>query len=514
MQSIEYMMQKNLRVILGDQISESISALKDAQPSHDDILMAEVKEEATYVPHHPQKIILIFSAMRHFAEQLRKKGFTVYYKTINDPTNLHSLKSEIKQQLDSKPYSSVIMTEPAEYRLLSQIQKWAKNLSADIEMRPDDRFLCSKGEFITWSKTKSSLLMESFYREMRKKTGYLIEAGKPVGGKWNFDSENRKSLKKSSKLRHPVRFKCDKITLEVIKDVKRNFPNHFGSADNFQYAVTRKDALKALDDFIEHSLMLFGDYQDAMVNNEPFVYHSILSPYINIGLLSPREVCDAVESAYKDGKAPLNAAEGFIRQIIGWREYIRGIYWLKMPHYVNSNGLNAKKPLPNFYWGEASGMACIDACVKSTYEHAYSHHIQRLMVTGNFALLAGIDPMAVHEWYLAVYCDAYEWVELPNTIGMALHADGGVLATKPYAASGAYINRMSNFCSDCQYSVKEKVGDSACPFNYLYWNFMLTHQKRFKNNPRMGFVYRNLDKMDAEQIKQIKESAKKFLGTI
>jgi deoxyribodipyrimidine photolyase-related protein len=389
---------------------------------------------------------------------------------------------------------------------------WEKALGLPVEIREDGRFLASRGEFRRWAHGRRSLTMEFFYREMRRKTGYLMDGdGEPAGGRWNFDAQNRKRLPKAYRSPEPVAFRHDATTRAVLDLVEERFGEHFGDLEPFDLAVTRTQALRALDLFVEHRLPAFGDYQDAMRQGAPFLNHSVLSPYINAGLLDPREVCERAIAAYEAGHAPLNAVEGFVRQIIGWREYVRGIYWLKMPDYAGTNALGATRPLPWFYWSGETEMNCLAQVIGETRANAYAHHIQRLMVTGLFALLAGLAPPEVEEWYLVVYADAYEWVELPNVHGMILHADGGLLATKPYAASGAYIDRMSDYCGTCRYDVKAKSGPDACPFNYLYWNFLSENRKALKGNRRLARIYAALDGMKDERRREIRRDARAFL---
>ena len=341
--------------------------------------------------------------------------------------------------------------------------------------------------------------MEYFYRDMRKKTGYLMDGGEPVGGRWNFDSENREPPNAGLAPPAPLKPQMTDHVRAAAALVSERFPGRFGNAADFSFAVTRDDAQNALRDFIENRLPSFGDYQDAMKVGEPFLFHAVIAQYINIGLIDPRSACEGAIAAYHAGVAPINAVEGFVRQIIGWREFVRGIYWLEGDGYVDHNFFDANRPLPEFYWTGKTRMACVSAVVGQTRDQAYAHHIQRLMVTGNFALLAGIAPMAVHEWYLSVYADAYEWVEVPNVIGMALFADGGLLASKPYAASGAYINRMSDYCRGCGYSVSKKTEDDACPFNALYWDFLVRNRDRLKNNGRVSRAYQTWDRMGVEK---------------
>ena len=349
---------------------------------------------------------------------------------------------------------------------------------------------------------------------MRRQYNILMSGDKPIGDQWNFDQENRQPPKAGLDIPQPFSVKPDAITHEVLELVENKFSDHFGSLDQFHMATTRQGALDALDFFIKHNLVLFGTYQDAMLMDEPWLYHSHISFYLNCGLLEPLECIQAAEKAYHNDNAPINAVEGFIRQILGWREYIRGIYWHMMPNYTNLNFLNAKNPLPEFYWNAETDMRCLQQSVKQTIDHAYAHHIQRLMVLGNFALLVGIDPKYVNEWFLIVYADAYEWVELPNVSGMALFADGGVLGSKPYAASGAYINKMSNYCKHCVYKVSDKTGPTACPFNYLYWDFLDRNKEVLAKNPRMRLIYQAYHRMSDEKKETIKSSAKSFLKNI
>jgi deoxyribodipyrimidine photolyase-related protein len=484
--------QPTLILILGDQLSFDIASLRGADPATSVILMAEVAAEADYVWHHRKKLAFIFTAMRHHAAALRDAGWTVDYVALDDPANSGSLIGEVERTVARHGATCVTVTEAGEWRLRQDMAGWAAALDIPVTILADDRFLCTESEFAAWADGRKALRMEYFYRDMRRKTGLLMEGDQPAGGKWNFDAENRKPAAQDLLMPRPRRTRVDGITDEVLALVARRFPERFGSLDDFWFAVTRADAEAQFDDFVATALPRFGDYQDAMLVGEPWLYHSVIALYLNIGLLDPLAVCQAVERAWREGAVPLNAAEGFIRQIIGWREYVRGIYWREGPDYVHRNALDATRPLPDFYWSADTDMACVRATVEQTRDHAYAHHIQRLMVTGTFALLAGIDPHAVHLWYLAVYADAYEWVEAPNVIGMSLFADGGLLASKPYAASGAYIDRMSDYCQGCRYDVKAKSGAGACPFNRLYWPFLIRHSDRLARNPRMAPMYRTL----------------------
>ena len=497
-----------LRLILADQLSESASALQGLDKAQDTVMLCEVMEEASYVPHHPKKIAFLFSAMRHFAAELEAQGVRVRYVTLNDAENTGSFTGEAARAVKALGVSRLIVTEPGEYRVRNMIKNWEAAFDIPIEILSDTRFLATHEEFAAWAKGKKQLRMEFFYREMRKKYAILMEPGnKPTGGEWNYDKENRKPPKAGMASPPRMAHKKSAITKEVLALVKDRFSHHFGVLEPFHYAVTRAQALLELDHFIRRLLPEFGDYQDAMVAGEPYLYHSLISSYLNAGLLLPLEICQKAEAAYRAGNVPLNAAEGFIRQILGWREYIRGIYWHFMPEYGQRNSLNATRPLPDFYWGAPTGMFCIAETVRHTRDHAYSHHIQRLMITGNFALIAGLDVAAVQEWYLAVYSDAYEWVEMPNTLGMALFGDGGVVASKPYAASGKYIHRMSNYCEKCIYDPDVMTGENACPFNALYWDFLVRHEDKFRGNQRMPYVFSTWDRFAPEKQQAIRVHA-------
>jgi len=450
-----------LRFVLGDQLSRNLSSLRGIDRERDIVLIAEVADEATHVPHHKKKIAFLFSAMRHFAEELRRDGIRVGFVPLDAPDNTGSLRGE------------------------------------------------------RWAEGRKQLRMEFFYREMRRRYGILLDAeGGPEGGRWNLDAENRKPPSGDLQAPYPMRFSPDATTKEVLDLVGRRFAGHFGDLEPFWFATTRTQARRAFTHFVKTTLPRFGDYQDAMLQGEDYLFHAAISQYLNAGLLQPEELCHEAEAAYRQGHAPLNAVEGFIRQILGWREFVRGIYWLKMPHYARLNHLNARRPIPDFYWTGETEMNCLATVIDQTRREALSHHIQRLMVTGNFALLAGIRPEDINLWYLVVYADAFEWVELPNVHGMAIFADGGYLASKPYAAGGNYINKMSDFCKHCRYDVKKKSGEQACPFNYLYWNFMLEHRDRLEANQRLNFVYKTLDNMSNKHIQAIRRDSRRFLDSL
>lgn len=507
-------MTKILRVILGDQLSRNIAALNGLDVATDVVLMAEVMGECSYVPHHRQKIVMVLSAMRHFAAALQARGITVRYVRLDEAANTQSLKGEMLRAVRELQPRQIVVTAAAEWRVLQDMQGWAAAAGVSVEIREDDRFLATRMFFKDWAAGRNTLRLEFFYREMRRRNHILMEDDQPVGGKWNYDSENRKKLPANIKPPKPKRFVPDAITQQVLALVGDRFAEHCGNLEAFDYPVTTRDAKAGFEDFLTQRLCGFGDWQDAMAADEPTMFHSLVSAPLNLGLLNPLDLCVAAEVAYRAGQAPLNSVEGFIRQILGWREFVRGVYWLHMPGYATRNGLNATRKLPEFYWTGETKMRCMSDAIGQTMKYAYAHHIQRLMVTGNFALLAGLHPDAVDEWYLAVYADAYEWVEMPNTRGMALHADGGVVGSKPYAASGAYINRMSNYCGNCQYDVSDAVGDNACPFNALYWDFIDRHNEAFAGNPRMAMPVRSLARMAPDKVKRLKARAGSILTMI
>ena len=506
---------RTLVPVLGDQLTPTLASLRDQDRATTIILMMEVWEEATYVKHHKQKIALIFSAMRHFADELRGDGWRVDYVRLDDPDNAHSFTGEVARAIERHDPAAIRIVEAGEWRVQQAIDEWPDKFACEVTILPDDRFICSIPEFRDWAEGREHLTMEFFYREMRRKTGLLMEAdGTPAGGAWNYDKENRKPPKDQMLPPERPHFPPDAITREVIALVEERFGDHFGALERFSWPVTREQAELAAEAFLAERLAKFGPYQDAMVAGEDDLFHSLLSTSLNLGLLDPLDLCRRAEAEYREGRAPLNSVEGFIRQIIGWREYVRGFYWHMMPGLQQANALGATRPLPEFYWTGETDMRCLADCVRSTRDNAHAHHIQRLMVLGNFALIAGIDPCAVQDWYLVVYADAYEWVELPNVAAMILYADGGKLATKPYAASGNYINKMSDYCGQCTYSPHKKTGDGACPFNALYWHFMASHREKLEANHRIGRIYGTWDRMGEEKQRDYLDSAQSFLNSL
>lgn len=501
--------------ILGDQLTRDLASLRGRSKDDTVILMMEVWDEATYVKHHKQKIALIFSAMRHFAAELEDARWQVDYVKLTDEDNVGSFTGEVARAVERHSPRAVHVVEAGEWRVQQAIEEWPDKFDCEVAILPDDRFLCSLEQFNAWAEDRKTLRMEHFYREMRRKTGILMtDDGQPEGGEWNYDSENRKPPKEGLEAPQRPLFEPDDTTREVLDLVAEQFSDHFGDLEPFQWPVTRDQAEQAADAFFAERLPGFGDYQDAMVHGQDDLFHSMLSTSINLGLLDPLELCRRAEQEYREGSAPLNAVEGFIRQLIGWREYVRGFYWRFMPGLESDNALNAQRKLPEFYWTGETDMRCLADAIRSTRENAHAHHIQRLMVLGNFALIAGIRPRDVQDWFLVVYADAYEWVELPNVAAMVLYADGGKLASKPYAASGNYINKMSNYCGECAYSVSKKTGEGACPFNALYWRFMDRHRERLEANPRIGRIYANWDRMGEERQAEYLDSAEAFLDTL
>jgi deoxyribodipyrimidine photolyase-related protein len=504
-----------LRFLFADHLSRSVSSLDGLDPARDVVLMAEVAAEADHVPHHPKKIAFLFSAMRHVAAGLRAEGVRVDYVALDAPGNAGTFRGELGRAIARHAPDRVVVTEPGEWRVLEDARGWEGAFGVPVEIRPDTRFLCPRAAFAAWARGRREVRMEPFYRAMRRRTGILMTAdGEPEGGSWNYDAQNREPLPAGTATPGPLRFGPDAATREVLDLVRRRFGDRFGDLEPFWFAVTREQALRALDHFLAHALPRFGPYQDAMRQGDDWLFHSALSQYLNCGLLLPREVCDAALRAYREGRAPLNSVEGFVRQILGWREYVRGLYWLHMPAYAALNGLGATRHLPAFYWTGETDMNCLRQVIGQTRREACSHHIQRLMVTGNFALLAGILPAEACAWYLAVYADAFEWVELPNTLGVALHADGGLAGSKPYVASGAYIDRMSDFCRTCRYDVRKRNGPKACPLNYLYWNFLIEHRGRLGRNPRLAQAYRTLDRLPRVRVEAIRGDSARFLASL
>jgi len=500
---------RRLVLILGDQLNDDAAVFDDFDPEQDAVWMTEVRGEAEHVWSHKARIAMFFAAMRCFRDKLKQNGITVYYRELNAPGNQGDLGSELKAAISKYSPQQLALTSPGEYRVREMLVQAAGELDLQIDIRCDKHFLCTDEEFQKHAEGRKQLRMEYFYREMRRRYNILMDDDQPAGGSWNYDKENRGSFSQNGPgdIAEPVEFPPCETTREVLELVDRLFDDHPGSLEHFDWPVTAEQAEQALEDFIENRLPDFGKYQDAMWTDEPYLYHSRLSAAMNLKLIDPLQVVQAVEEAYQEGHAPLNAAEGFIRQILGWREYTRGVYWLYMPEYLQRNGLQADAPLPEFFWNGETEMNCLKQAIQQTLKFGYAHHIQRLMITGLFPLLLGVSPQAVHEWYLAVYVDAVEWVVLPISLRMSKHADGGVMGSKPYIASGKYIDRMSNYCSGCRFNPGEATGDDACPFTTLYWDFLMRHRKELEKNPRMSMQVKNLDRKPTTEQDEIRSHA-------
>lgn len=504
---------RNLVFIFGDQLDLEGSHLRGFDRRIDRVCMAEVEEEATLVWSHKIRLAFFFSAMRHFREALEKRGVPVDYQELGFKRSAgeHSsfpkfFEAKIREQQPER----VIITLPGDYRVLEAVRTAAIDHRIELEIRSDDHFYSTPEEFAAWAKGKQNLVMEFYYRFLRKKHGILIdEDGGPVGGAWNFDSHNRETFGKKGPPKIPPapRFTIDRITREVFELVESRFSDHPGSLEKFNLPVARKEALALLDHFVENLLEGFGPYQDAMWSGEPFLFHSRLSAPLNVKLLNPREVIDAVIGRALETDFPLGSLEGFVRQILGWREFVRGVYWLETPEYAELNALGARRDLPSFYWNGETDMECLRQAMRNLLDHGYTHHIERLMVLGLFALLDGADPYKFHQWHMAMYTDAVDWVSLPNTLGMSQYGDGGIVGTKPYCASANYINKMSNHCSACPYDPKKTVGERACPFNALYWDFLARNAAHFAGNPRMAFQMRNLERKKRSELEAIRAQA-------
>ena len=496
---------RNLVVVLGDQLDVDAAAFDDFDAAHDAVWMAEVAEESTHVWSSKPRTVMFLAGMRHFAQALRAAGRPLHYTALDAAGNRGSLQAQLQSDIERLRPARLVMTAPGDWRVLQAIKAAAQAQGLPLDLREDRHFYCSVREFAAHARGRKSLRMEYFYREMRKRHGVLMggEAGdEPEGGQWNFDEDNREAFGATGPGTVPPRavFEPDAITREVIALVEARFATHPGRLDSFAWPVTREQALVSLQRFINERLPLFGRYQDAMWPGEPWLYHSHLAAALNLKLLNPREVVAAAVAAYHAGAVPLPSVEGFVRQILGWREYVRGIYWTRMPGYAELNALDANENLPAWYWSGATDMACLRDALEQTLSHGYAHHIQRLMVTGLFALMYGVQPQQVHAWYLAVYVDAVEWVELPNTLGMSQYADGGQLASKPYVATGKYIQRMSPYCQGCRYEPAQRTGETACPFTTLYWDFLMRHETRLAANPRMALQVKNVARLgDAEK---------------
>jgi len=500
---------RHLLVVLGDQLDLQASCFDGADAQHDAVWMAEVAEESTHVWSSKPRIALFLAAMRHHAQALREAGWRVDYRHLDDPGNLGSLGAELRAAIARLKPQGLVMTAPGDWRVLEAIKAVAADCQLPLDIREDRHFFSTVRDFAAHAKGRKQLRLEYWYRELRVRHQVLMDGEQPVGGQWNFDADNREAFGKEGPppIPAPARFEPNETTRGVLQLVAERFAAHPGSLDSFAWPVTREQALQSLERFIRERLPHFGRWQDAMWTGEVWLFHSHLAAALNLKLLTAREVVQAAEAAYRRGEADLASTEGFIRQILGWREYVRGVYWLHMPQYLQRNALGATRALPAFFWNAQTDMACLRDALELTLQHGYAHHIQRLMVTGLYALLLGVDPQQVHGWYLSVYVDAVEWVELPNTLGMSQYADGGVMASKPYVASGKYLQRMGNHCKGCRYDPAQATGDRACPYTTLYWDFLLRHEQALAKNPRMVMQVKNLKRLDEGQRAAIQAQA-------
>ncbi len=503
-----------LRLILGDQLSPLHSWFAQVRADVVYVLM-EVRFETDYVRHHAQKVLGIFAAMRDFAAQLRSTGHRVRYVAIDDASNRQSITANLDALVAHYGAGAVEYQAPDEWRLDEQLRVWGTSCTVPVRMLDHEHFFTTRDEAAKQFAGKNQWVMENFYRQQRKKHRVLMTPdGHPQGGQWNFDADNRKPWPGTPCTPADTRPCHDHSALWQTIQAAGVQTMGEAQASSFRWPLNRHEALQQLDHFIAHALPHFGDYQDAISKNSWHLFHSLLSFALNTKMLNPREVVQRAEAAWRDGQAPLHAAEGFIRQILGWREYVRGVYWARMPGYTGVNHLQHTRPLPDWFWTGHTHMACMASAIGQSLEHAYAHHIQRLMVIGNFALLAGLDPQELHRWYLGIYIDAFEWVEAPNTLGMSQWADGGQLATKPYVSSAAYLQRMGDHCKSCTYAPKQRTGDMACPFNALYWDFFERHRAHFERNPRLGMVYHQLTRMDSESLTALKQQAHTHLSQL
>ena len=508
-------MNKTLRLLLGDQLNQHHSWFDKSDKTVTYVLM-EMRQETDYVAHHIQKVVAFFSAMEAFATHLISNGHQVIYWKLDDKNNTPTLEENLSFLIKKNKITHFEYQLPDEYRLDQQLQSFCRSLQITSQVYDSEHFMTTRDELATFFEGKKTFLMESFYRHIRKKYDLLMDGKQPITGVWNYDKENRKKLPKNHVPIAPL--VLNKDVSEVYNRIVGENIKTIGNIDlnNFIWGTTRKEALELLDFFLKNCLPFFGTYQDAMTPHFWSLYHSRLSFSINVKLLSPLEVVKAAISHWEEHQQDISIAqiEGFVRQIIGWREYMRGIYWAKMPEFKSLNFLNHNRKLPNYFWTAKTKMNCVKHAVQQSLDYAYAHHIQRLMVTGNFALLAGIHPDELDEWYLGIYIDAIEWVEITNTRGMSQFADGGIVGTKPYVSSANYMDKMSHYCGTCFYNKKEKVGPKACPFNSLYWHFYDRHQDKLEKNPRIGMAYRLWNKMDAEKKVEILKQGELHLKNI
>ena len=501
---------RNLHLVFGDQLSDRLAAFSELDRERDVLLLAEVDEEQTWVPVHRQRSVLFLSAMRHFALEMQEKGWRVRYVQLDAPGNTGHFTGELERAVKQLSPERVSCTHPGEWRVLEKVRAWEELMGLEVRVHEDDHFLCALEDFEDWARDRKQLVMEHFYRRMRRRHGVLLdEHGEPEGGRWNFDRDNREPFRKAPATRPPYRPRVDEVTAEVVELIAGRYPDSPGelSAESFRWPVTRAQARRALADFVEHRLPGFGTHQDAMWTGEDFLEHSLLSPPLNLKLLDPVELVDAAVEAGRSGAAPLNSVEGFVRQVLGWREFVRGVYWHEGPGYRDRNALGATGELPELYWSGETDLACLREAVRPVLEHGWSHHVQRLMLQCNLALLAGVEPRKLGDWFYGMFVDSVDWVTTPNTIGMGLHADGAVVGTKPYAAAARYVDRMSNYCSGCRFDPGKRVGEEACPLNSLYWDFLARHRDGLAANRRMSLILKGLDRFDSDELAAIREQA-------
>lgn len=510
---------RRLRLVLGDQLQHDSPQFDALDPARDRIVLIEAPGEATHVWSHKARIVIFLAAMRHFANALAARGLPFVYVTLDDPAfaDIPGLVDRLKRVIARERAEELVIVEPGDWRLEQALLALPAQLDVRLTVLPDRHFMCSREDFARWAGGKRELRMEFFYRQMRKTHRVLLDgAGEPEGGAWNYDMENRRGFPKGGpgEIAAAARFAPDAVTREVIELVEGHFARHPGELTHFAWPVTRAQALEALQRFVDARLEHFGRFQDAMWTDTPFGWHALLSSSMNLKLLDPREVIAAAQAAYLRRKLPLASVEGFIRQVLGWREFIRGVYWQFMPTMGRANHYQHRRPLPAWYWTGKTRMHCMRQCVGQTLAHGYAHHIQRLMITGQFALLAEIEPQQVSDWYLAVYVDAVEWVELPNVAGMALHADGGRFTSKPYVASGQYIKRMSNYCTGCAYRPELRTGPQACPMTVLFWRFLDKHERALSANPRTIMMAKNVGRLSAEERAAIRAQAQAMIDNL
>ncbi len=500
---------RTLILVLRDQLDREAVAFDESDPGRDAVAMTEADVGRGPLPEHKQRLALGWAALRHFRDDLRERGWTVHYETADSPRS-DGAPDFLRRQLAEHDPERVRVPEPGRVSLLTAITEVCDEAGVPLDVVPDQHFLVTHDTFEAWAEGRKELTLEYFYREQRRAYDVLMtDEGDPVGGEWNYDDENQEAFGADGPGMIPdgPSFERDATTEAVLDLVRTEHADAPGALGSFRWPVTPAQAETALDDFIAHRLPQFGTYQDAMWTGRAFLYHSRLSAALNLKLLDPRTVLRRAEQAYEDGNAPLNAVEGFVRQVLGWREFVRGVYWLHAPDYADTNALDATADLPDFYWTGETDMQCLSDCVGQVVEHGYTHHIPRLMVIGLFGLLYGVDPQQMNAWHEAMYVDAWEWVSAPNMVGMALYADDGIVGTKPYTASGKYINRMSNYCSHCRYDPDQATGEEACPFTTLYWDFLDRHEDRLSTNRRMNFQLANLRRKSDEELAAIAERA-------